>query len=95
MSYLNGTAQTIDASELAHEELDGQLKIKRQLAIPSTVADRLRIALGDYRNDKRALQRVISICSDKCVLPVTLVEKRVNEAIEIELRRRVEWVLQS
>jgi hypothetical protein len=90
MSYLNGAAQTIDASELAHEELDGPC-----VAMPATVADRLRIALGDYRNDKRALQRVISICSDKSVLPVTLVEKRVNEAIEIELRRRVEWVLQS
>jgi hypothetical protein len=95
MSYLNGAAQTIDASELAHEELDGQLKVKRQVAIPITVADRLRIALGDYRRDKRALQRVMCICFDKSVLPVTLVEKRVNEAIEIELRRRVEWVLQS
>jgi hypothetical protein len=90
MSYLNGTAQTIDASELAHEELDGPL-----VATPSSVAERLRIVLGDYRNDKRALQRVLNVCCDKSVLPITLVEKRVTEAIEIDLRRRVEWALQS
>jgi hypothetical protein len=50
-----------------------------------TVYDRVRFGLRDYRESKRALNRVLNLCQGKGVLPCDLVERRVGEQIEREL----------
>jgi hypothetical protein len=63
---------------------------------PVSVADRLRLALSDHNHDKRALNRVIALChNSETALPVSLVESRVGESIERQLRDRVESVLRA
>jgi hypothetical protein len=91
MSYLNGERITVIEPS---NTIDFPTAAKSPLS-PPTVYDRVRLALRDYRGDQRALRRVISLVANKSVLPTDLLEQRVSEQIERELRGRITSVMDA
>ena len=73
------------------EQIENDQQAARQ-PCPSTVADRLRMALNDYSGDKRALNRVLRMCHGKNVLPSELVERKVSELIEKTLLQQIAYI---
>jgi hypothetical protein len=79
---LNGHAyERLSAATYEPSDSDSE---REPVKLP-TVYDRVLIGLRDYRDNKRALNRVLNLCHGKTVLPCDLVERRVGEQIEREL----------
>jgi hypothetical protein len=94
----NGSAIVDDVELISRsaDELDTIDRIAYEPVKPVSVAARLRLALSDHNHDKRALNRVIALCQNsETALSASQIESRVGEAIERQLRDRIEWVLQS
>ncbi len=73
------------------EQIENEEQAARQ-PCPSTVADRLRMALNDHRRQSQALTTVLSVCHGKNVIPTALVERQVTKQIEQSLIQQIAYI---
>jgi hypothetical protein len=72
-------------SAATYEPSDSDSDAEREPVKLPTVYDRVLLGLRDYRDNRRALNRVLNLCHGRDVLPTDLVERRVGEQIERNL----------
>jgi hypothetical protein len=88
MSYLtNGRAVVIGNGSAVVD--DCELVSAKPVFEPPTLAQRIQTAIGDYRKDRAALQRVLNLANGHNILPMALVERKVSERIERDLVEHV------